>query len=420
MTNTNQPLALRYNAPAAFGSNEEINAIVERMEVLFPNVTLSDWQLKPENRAEAERDLRNAYFKAAQIAVFYQLVPGIDIHIMTRGGKFIVDIGLESWRKAADRQCAMMRISYHIHTELMTPEEVKARRGANYMPGDVGATATLWRSDKEGAYARFGEDSMTKASGAWVEKASWNKYTKEWTPDTIPNQRTKQDVAERRAIRAVLKKEFSLDSLLAATPAEIQQNLRYLEKDIRHKEEYRAVPDTRRTEVDENGFIVIEPTPRPTVHDVEFVVADEDDMPEPDVDEIVIEQPQGDATDKGVDYSALVKKLSGTAASFASWTKSKHLASNGPASVEQYRFLVGLLNGITGDKQSYRDLLGVMTGRYVNSEDRPGVAMVAKLLEWLRVDYVDEVTGEKIANPQYRADYAAAIKDMWQTIKGDA
>jgi len=420
MNNTNAPLALRADAPAVFGSRDEIKAIADRIAVMLPSARLTDTQLGKENRNVLERKLNESVYRAAQLCVFYRLVPGEDVHVIPFGDSWAVDMGIETWKKAADRYCSLHGVTYHIHTEEMTERELIERRGADYDPADTGVVAYLWRSDKKDVYEIFGaKSSMSRATGIWAKKAKYNKWEKTWQEDNTPAQRTKQDVAKRRAMKAVLKLEFSLDSLLAATPAEVRQSIQFLERDIRHEEEYRAVPNTRRTEVDENGLIVVEPTPRPTVHDVEFVVA-EDDMPEPDADEIVIEQSQGDATNGGVDYAALAKKLSGTAASFASWAKSTHLKSNGPASVDQYRFLVGILNGITGDKQCYRDLLGVMVGRYVNSEDRPGMLMASKLLEWLRADYVDEVTGEKIANPQYRADYADAIRDMWQMIKGAA
>lgn len=421
-TNNNAPLALRADAPAAFGSRDEIKAIADRISVMLPSAHLSDWQLKQSNRHEFEKALNESVYRAAQLCVFYRLVPGEDVHVIPFGNSWAVDMGIETWKKSADRYCSLHGITYHIHTEEMPEQELRERRGENYHPDDYGMVAYLWRSDKKDVYDIFGaKQSMSRACGIWAKKARYNKSKSEWQEDNIPTQRSKQDVAKRRAMKAVLKLEFSLDSLLAATPAEVRQNIHYLETDIRNEQMRRAVPDSRRVEIDENGF-VIEPSNGHTIDDVQFVVAEESDVEDaPDVDEI--QESAQDATDDAqdadsdaVDYIALAKRLTGTAASFAAWTKKTHLNSNGPSSPEQYRYLVGVLNAITGDKTSYRALLGVMLGRHVDSSNRPGINLTSKLLEWLVADHVDEVTGEKVANPQYRADYSDCVKAIWQTI----
>lgn len=426
MTNTHQPLALRADAPAVFGSRDEIKAIADRISVMLPSAHLSDWQLKQANRGELQKALDESVFRAAQLCVFYRLVPGEDVHVIPFGNSWAVDMGIETWKKSADRYCSSHGITYHIHTEEMSEQELRERRGENYHPDDYGMVAYLWRSDKKDVYEIFGaKASMSRAAGIWAKRARFNKSKNEWQEDNIPTQRSKQDVAKRRAMKAVLKLEFSLDSLLAATPAELRQNIQFLDRDIRNEQMRQAIPDTRRVEWDEDGCFATEPSnQRPTIDAVQFVVASAQEEANmeytPDVDDIqdaqnVTDEAQGDIDDP-VNYSALAKQLTGTAASFAAWTRKTHLNSNGPASVEQYRYLVGVLNSIAGNKEAYRLLLGVMLGRHVDSTNRPGINVTAKLLEWLVAEHKDEVTGEKVANPLYREDYAATVKAIWQTI----
>lgn len=422
-TNNSAPLALRFNAPAAFGSNEEINAIVERMAVLMPT-RLADWQLKPNFKAEAEKSLDEAFYKTAQLAIFYRLVPGQDIHIIPFGNRFVVDMGIESWKKSADRYCSLHHITYHVHTEEMSLDELKQRRGNKYDAEDVGVVAYLWRSDKEKIYQIFGpKESMSRACGVWAKKAK--EVNGRMQEDTIPAQRTKEDVAKRRAIKAVLKLEFSLDSLLAATPAEIRQNIHYLETDIRNEQMRQAVPDTRTVEIDEDGFIIVEPSnPRPAMREVEFVVVEETEMEDaPDVDDM--QEATEEAHEERIDYRALAANLTGDEKTLVDWAK-KYRDASGPASLEQYRFLSGEIDKLTA-KGGHNLVLGVLVGRHVNSTNVPTARLCKLLLDFLLMEVpvkdgrglpVRNEEGEivKEDNPYYRQSIVDSIKVIWRTI----
>lgn len=416
--NTSAPLALRPDAPAVFGTRDEITAIAERIKVMLPSAQLSDWQMKRDDRAVIEKRLSNSVYRAAQLSVFYRLVPGTDVHVIPFGDDWAVDMGIETWRKAADRYCSLHGITYHIHTEEMPLAELKERRGDLYDADDCGVVAYLWRSDKKDVYEIFGaKQSMSRAAGVWAKKAKQVKG--EWKPDQIPTQRSKQDVAKRRAMKAVLKLEFSLDSLLAATPAEMRSNYDALDMTLRAEQRRTALTASRRVEVDEDGCVVVQAqATRQTIQDVEFVVAEEPQpTEEPDVDEL-IESADNDSNE--THYRALAGKLSGREASFVTWAKNAHLNSSGPCTVEQYRYLVGILNSIAATKDAHRLILGVMLGRAVSSDNRPGIGMVSKLIDWLVAESKDEVTGEKIPNRAYRQDYADSIKAMYALVKDGA
>lgn len=411
MTNSTAPLAIRPNAPAAFGSRDELKAIADRISVMLPSAHLSDWQARRDDRDMLQKRLDESVYRAAQLCVFYRLVPGEDVHVIPFGDSWAVDLGIESWKKSADRYCAQHGITYHIVTEEMSLEELKERRGENYHADDSGVVAYLWRSDKAAVYEIFGaKQSMSRACGVWAVKAKLVKG--DWKPDTIPTQRSKQDVAKRRAMKAVLKLEFSLDSLLASTPAEMRQNLDAIDMSIRAIERSGEITQHRRTEVDEDGCVVVPAqATRYSPQDVEFVVVNED---EPDVDESEAEE--SSANEPGPNYAALAASLTGTEASFVRWARQTHLNGTGPASIEQYRYLVGTLNAIAGHAESHRLLLGVMTGRHVSSDNRPAANLAAKLLDWLVKESKDEVTGEKMPNPAYRQDYADCVRNIYTAL----
>lgn len=410
MATTHQPLALRADAPLAFGSRDELKALADRIRVMLPSAHLADWQMERKDRAELQKVLDESVFRAAQLCVFYRLVPGEDVHVIPFGNNWAVDMGIETWKKSADRYCAQHGITYHIVTEEMPVEELRERRGEHYHPDDYGMVAYLWRSDKRDVYEIFGaKQSMSRAAGIWAKKAKFNKGKNEWQEDNIPTQRSKQDVAKRRAMKAVLKLEFSLDSLLAATPAEVQSNMDAVKLTVAAEERRGQIMQRPQAEYDLDGFPVKQSPPQ------KWVVVGDNGEVEPDVDEIAEQESSAESEDS-MNFDALRAKLTGSEASFVTWAKNTHLNSSGPASVEQYRYLVGTLNAIAGDKEAYRLLLGVLFGRHVDSDNRPGINAAAKLLDWLVKEHTDEVTGEKIASPQYRQDYVDCVKAIYVAV----
>lgn len=415
MATTQQLPAVRPQAPAAFGSRDEIQAIADRIRVMLPSARLSESQLKrPDAEIERlQRKLDDTIYRAAQLCVFYRLVPGEDVHVIPFGDEWVVDMGIETWMKAADRYCSLHGVTYHIQIVEMGDEELQRRRGGNYSQQDCGMVAYLWRSDKKDVYEIFGaKQSMTRATGIWRQKGQGGY------PDTIQAHRSKEDVAERRARKHILRKEFSLDALLAATPNEVRGSIAVMDSRLQSEERRREIPDTRRAEIDENGFIISDPhdAKRPR-RDVKFVVVDEDGVieEEPDIDDMP-EFSGDEVQDDATDYGELAAHLEGTQASFVRWARQTHINSDGPCSMAQYRYLVGVLNGITGVNESHRVLLGVMLTRHVDSSNRPGFDLVDKLLSWLVAEHKDEVTGERIANPAYRQDYVDCVKAIYGTV----
>lgn len=443
MANGQAPLALRNDAPTAFGSREEIKAIADRISVMLPSARLSENQVSKDKDivAALQKRLDDTIYRAAQLCVFYRLVPGEDVHVIPFGDAWAVDMGIETYKKAADRYCSLHQITYHIHVEDMPEAMLRERRGKDYDPEDVGVVAYLWRSDKTAVYEIFGpKESMSRAYGIWAKKAK-EVYGK-WKADNIPAQRSKQDVAKRRAMKAVLRLEFSLDSLLAATPAELRDNITVIGNSLRAEEQRRALPAPRQYEVDEDGVFVVE-TPRavrPIVQDVEFVVAEE---PEPDIDELddgpdfdeVDEAPElleGGiiaATDPAApDYRALAAQFTSTEKNLIDWAKKHRDHSSGPASPEQYQFLAGELDTLVKTKGGHNLLLGILVGRKVSKEQVPNGRLCTLLLDFILKDLtVKDEDGKpakdakgkvvKTPNKSYREDVVDSLTNIWHTVR---
>lgn len=425
------PTKRQFDAPAVFGSRDEIAAVADRMRVMLPSARLQDWQLAEKYRAAAERNLEESLYRAAQLCVFYRLVPGQDVHLIPFQNGWAVDTGIESWKRAADRYCARHGISYHLHAVAMPEDELRQRRGDLYDPEDAGAIVYLWRSDKAQVYQIFGaEEAMTKGYGVWAKKGKLDKLTNSRKPDTIPAQRSKEDVARRRAMKMALKIEFSLDSLLAANPSEEHEGLQILERRIHDAEMDRALPTARHYVVEDDGDILFaEPDPQPVRKQPTQAVdaatgeitGESTEMEfDPEFDPAsAVEDDFDNPFEDGPDYRAIADTLTGNPAKLVEWAKNQHANSDGPASLPQYRLLSGTLDKLLDSKGSHNDLLGVLIGRAVSSANPPGESLVGALLDRLlkETPVMQEGRKVKVENPKYRQDVADVVVEIWQAVE---
>lgn len=416
------------DAPVAFSSREEIDALAKRIQVMLPSAKLQKWQESPKYREQAERNLHESLYKAAQLCAFYRLVPGEDVHLIPFGNGWAVDMGIETYKKAADRYCSLHGISYHLHVTEMPAEEVRGRANTDesgkslYTPDDVGAICYLWRSDKAQVYEIFGaEKSMTKGYGIWAAKARFDKSKNEWKPDNIPVQRSKMDVAERRAMKMALKREFSLDSLLAASPGEMHDNIQIAEMKVRQHERQTALPQAQ---------------PRGNMDDeIDALWPSHDEAPEPD-DDVVDAEYTTNGTHPEADFGGLGEsepdnpfkdddapvyieardKLTGNCAKLAEWAREKHMESTGPASEKQYQYLAATIDEHV-EKSAHRLVLSVLCRSDISKENRPGAVLASKLLDFALKQIKNE-DGEKVDNPNYRQDYVDCLNNIYRTAQG--
>lgn len=234
------------DAPVAYGKRDELAALVARMRVMLKVKDAPD----------------DILYRAAQVCLAYRLMPGEQVHVYKIGGEYVVDTGIDAWKLEAKRQCDKRGDMYSIPTpRIMTQEEVKAQRGDLYDPRDRGAVATLYlksesRFHKEMGIAYEGHTAM----GFWRAKgknsAVWenNKKTdrKEWKEDTLPETMTAEEVAQRRAIKKVIKQVFALDLDTNSDEGYTISNARLLEErldtDERERKDtrYTTVPNTQK------------------------------------------------------------------------------------------------------------------------------------------------------------------------------
>ena len=216
-----------------YGSRDDLELLSNRF-LLFFNVPEAD---------RAKPDAKSAALTAAQLTIRFGLTPRLHILIVKRGGTYQAEETLEAWKDAARKAGQMGRFLWDIQTRPMEPEEIKARTHApsRYTPQDHGYWARVIRFDLAREYKEIGLPyDPPWAAGFWraeaYEEKKWDDTrrtyvpTGKWTPDTIPNQRGPEDVAERRAIRAALKRTFSLIQLDDLTEAQrIQRARAYME-----------------------------------------------------------------------------------------------------------------------------------------------------------------------------------------------
>jgi len=198
---TDTALAVREStAMQQFGTADDLKILGNRIGILFGI---------PEGELETARP---ALLKAAQLTLKYGYTPGQDIFVIKRGKAYSAEPSLEAWRKTADRHAFIGKFRWWVEVEALTLDEVKQYTDPDveYTNEDKGARARMWRTDLAQS---FGPAYKPKWHyGFWRKKANekdeWvdNRRTgkKYWQADTVPNGRTRQDVADRRAERAAI------------------------------------------------------------------------------------------------------------------------------------------------------------------------------------------------------------------------
>jgi len=234
----------KYQPTAIYGHDEHIAGLVRRMRFMIPG---------------AQDAPAAIIWKAAQIAHMHRLDPfsgDIQIYSIYKNpppddpSKWILNIGISAWRRAAQRQA-----KYSAIFRPLTPEEIKAIH-PNHHPADVGSECTLYRLDVARECHALGITYMpTVAMGIWRKHAYQTGH--EWHADQIPNTETPASVATRRAEKKALKIAFSLDypddqnfdtqqwSVVEAT-----------ERQLAQEERLRATPAKPEIPRSENGDIL--------------------------------------------------------------------------------------------------------------------------------------------------------------------
>jgi len=373
----NTTSALASTRTLYMGEQDAIAAIIERQKIVMPGATLQAWQLNqsPQLVAEAQASLNAALFQSAQLCYHYQLLPSRDVHILPFGNMFSVDVGIESWKRCADRFCNANRITWHAISIDMEDRELRQIRGGLYSPDDVGKVVYLWRSDKAQVYQMFGKEAATRGAGVWRIKAhkkgSGDRIT--WEQDQIPAHRSRVDVAERRALKMALMKEFSLDSLLLEVgsitldPADYETYLEEAHVDA-------VEPDASDLEI----MVEPEAEPQPAPSTVEIVIPSETQQ---------------------------LAELLGKECRENDSPKAPR------ASLRSWNYLVRLINEAVGQDGASAYVLSWLLQRPVNVADLPAQAMVSRLIGYLSPKM--KKGQELIDNPKYDPTTVQAVIEAY-------
>lgn len=114
------------------------------------------------------------------------------------------------------------------------------------------------------------------------------------------------------------------------------------------------------------------------------------------------------------DFIHAFNRLTGKPYDFVGWVAKLHANSNGPCTVAQYGFLVGIIDTLTNNQHGY--VLSLLCQSEITKNNMPGHKVADKLLELLTptIKVEGDDTLQEIANPSYRPDLAAMISDLQQ------
>lgn len=109
-----------------------------------------------------------------------------------------------------------------------------------------------------------------------------------------------------------------------------------------------------------------------------------------------------------------IQWLTGKPYDFVEWVAKLHAKSNGPCTVAQYGFLVGIIDELTNNQHGY--ILSLLCQSEISKSNMPGHKVADKLLELLTptIKVEGDDTLQEIVNPNYRPDLATMISDLQQ------
>jgi len=316
----------------------------------------------------------------AQVCTAHQLNPFTgDAYIIELGKRkdetgrwekqYAVHVGVKGLRKMARRQA-----NYQIQSRRLDAEEVRQYRRDEYDARDVGYEIEIYRLD----VARECKDAgiaylPTKGIGFWRQKARYNKYDKRWQADNVPETWSPDQVAEKRAEVNALKKVFDIEIAVGDPSYEGVAVIEDMEQRIESYDRDHALPVEKEIQYEEDGNVLF--------------------APETTSRKAPAPPPSDEQCQK-----------------FAEWARKKDRDPNsGPCSDEQYGYLAGVIDEISG-QTTHKAVLSRLFGREISSESVPAFNVVSRLLDWL-----PETRGqndEKEPNPDYNSAYAACIRKL--------
>lgn len=215
-------LAVRESRPAAmvqYGDRESLELLGNRIAMFFGVGDTKTGAARDEELKLA----RPACLKAAQLTYQYGLVPGMDVYVIKRGKAYSAEPSLQMWQKMADRHAFIGKFRFVVDTEDLTPAEVAEHTDPDVKasPEDRGARARVLRLDLAKEMKDLGLPyrptwhygfwrKNAREETIWDDASRTKVKTGNYEADQVPAQRTRQDVATRRATRAALMAAFPM------------------------------------------------------------------------------------------------------------------------------------------------------------------------------------------------------------------
>jgi len=394
-------------------------------------------------------DVQNAVQAAITRCLTYGLLPGRDVWLLPfsqsykddRGQwqkkmNYVVDTGLLSWQKFADKQ---MRAGWMEEYIEMTEVEVKAELGDKYVSGCIGWRCRVWDISKSDFMERRGITPPWYAGFYLVEMRFAKGGSKVATPENIPAHRTTHDVAKRRALKFALTRttsecwvgdlgndpEKGLKNALMDAKAEQQERKR-----IPMASESAMIMDGDRFYEDDDGmtwagdepdasFRAVDNSTGEIVNVVEGLVkegwgavADTAEAALEDmVDGIIADIADGNIAGDNTRQDGLADIVfEGNTGKFIDACRREGAFSDGYCTKPQYGFLKSVIIGI-GSEETHHDILHVLAGRQVDSENLPPFGLAKYLLDVLPAEKGKK--GDKVKNTDARHPGAvAAVKEI--------
>ncbi len=239
-----------------YGDRESLELLGNRIAMFFG---VGDWCKGEQQRKDELALARPACLKAAQMTYQYGLVPGMDVYVIKRGKTYSAEPSLQMWQKMADRHAFIGKFRFTVDVEELDAADVAERTDPDVKgsPEDRGARARVLRLDLAKEMKELGLPYRpTWHYGFWRKNAReetiWDDQTRSkvrtgnYEADQVPAQRTRQDVAVRRATRAALMAAFPMipvddfqeryQSTERAAEIRLAQAMRFLDSEMQERE----------------------------------------------------------------------------------------------------------------------------------------------------------------------------------------
>jgi len=156
-------------------------------------------------------------------------------------------------------------------------------------------------------------------------------------------------------------------------------------------------------EIDADEWHVVEPEPMPE--------------PPPTNGKPPVEPPPAEHDDNPFVEEPVTQVVGTELNAFQKWARGEN-GKNGPASMSQYGYLIGVIDTITGQK-THKEVLSKLLGMKISSDNVPSATLASGLLDGL-IETKKDDDGNEYHNDKYKPKAVACIKQLGEMVMADA